>query len=275
MDLSEKLQKYYSDKTPLSSPEYISALKDLCKKVYFRFFRNHSSYKEDLLSEGLVKALSLIQSGRYNPQEGSLLTFLFTGIRNSMTNYAARIREEPFEGEYDWDGLVDLQPAGHYLDLAEAQSMFKSSVSFAGYVLCVMEGRIMMDLWRNVSEADKKLFAKLVDRNTSLEETEDLVEKCGDLVLWCMFVFAGQTVKFPTSMVLSRLLRQAQVYNMRSAGMSEKEVGRKVGLRRAHIQRIYDDVKEIIHNEQKSTGTDTGTDSTTYYTDRGCFSLFG
>lgn len=267
MNLSQKFQDLYQSNTPLDDSRFLTAIDALCTKVYFHFFNNYPQHREDLLSEGCMKAISLVRCGDYDPKFGLLHNYLFTGVRNSMTNYISKIREEPLQGEFDFNTLEDPTPAGHCLDIAEAQKMFKSSVEFAGYVLGVMEGRIMMDLWRDCTEQDKKLLAVLIDRHTQVKCVQDLREKCGDLVLWCLFIFAGQTIKFPSSMALARLLRQAQVYNLRQAGLSEREVGRRVGLRRAHIQRIYEDIREIKRNGQKSIGPNFGTDPTADYAD--------
>ena len=259
----------------IDTPAFLAATDALCKRVFFHFFSCFPSHMSDLLSEGKLKVVSLIRSGRYHPDQGLLYNFLFTGVRNSMTNYISKIRENPSQEEIDWDMIPDLSPAGHFLDIAEIQKMFKSPVEFAGYVLGVMEGRIMMDLWRDCTEQDKELFALLLDFHTRIKCVRDLREKCGDLILWCLFVFAGETVKFPTSVVLSRLLRQAQVYNLREGGMSEEEVGRKVGLRRVHIKRIYNDIKEIKKNAAESIGTDIGTGATADYSNREGFGIFG
>ncbi|MBQ7448982.1 MAG: hypothetical protein IJS73_04150 [Paludibacteraceae bacterium] len=60
----------------------------LCGIVIHRHFSGYSEeIKEDLISEGVVKAYQLINSGYYDKEKGSLTTFLYTGIRNAMGNF--------------------------------------------------------------------------------------------------------------------------------------------------------------------------------------------
>jgi hypothetical protein len=54
-------------------------------------FRKHfyASYgdKEDLISIGVLKALTLLDDGNFDTGRGTLINFLYTGMRNEMHNY--------------------------------------------------------------------------------------------------------------------------------------------------------------------------------------------
>lgn len=49
----------------------------------------YASYKDkdDLVSEGVLKALTMIDEGKWDRSKGSFLSFIYTGMRNSIHNY--------------------------------------------------------------------------------------------------------------------------------------------------------------------------------------------
>lgn len=53
------------------------------RKHYYASFCD----KDDLLSVGVLKALSLINEGNFSKKKGTLLNYLYTGMRNEMHNY--------------------------------------------------------------------------------------------------------------------------------------------------------------------------------------------
>lgn len=67
-------------------------------RVYFRIrklteivFQKHFSaltmHKEDLISIGMIKAITMLERGDFNSEKGNMINYLYSGIRNSMHNY--------------------------------------------------------------------------------------------------------------------------------------------------------------------------------------------
>lgn len=57
------------------------------------FYWADASLKEDLMQEGYLKAYELLESGEYDPNQ-NLRNYLFTSIRNTMTNYVYHHNKE-------------------------------------------------------------------------------------------------------------------------------------------------------------------------------------
>ncbi len=74
----------------LDSEELPEKLQDLASIVYTRHYYANSSEKEDLLSTGVLKAYELLAAGHWDKSKGSLLNFLYSGMRNEMHNYLYR-----------------------------------------------------------------------------------------------------------------------------------------------------------------------------------------
>ena len=54
-------------------------------RIHFYYIRD-KDLEEDLKQEGFLKAYELLAEGNYDPTK-SLRTFIYTGVRNAMTNY--------------------------------------------------------------------------------------------------------------------------------------------------------------------------------------------
>ena len=78
---------YESD---LDSEELPEKLQDLASIVYTRHYYANTSEREDLLSTGVLKAYELLAAGHWDRSRGSLLNFLYSGMRNEMHNYLYR-----------------------------------------------------------------------------------------------------------------------------------------------------------------------------------------
>mgnify|MGYP000123086070 CR=1 FL=1 len=93
----------YVEGQPVVDENVIDELQQLSQIVA----NNHFAYvgyhdREDLLLEGQAKGLELIKSCRFDPDYGApLKNFVYTGMRNEMTNYLYRKkREYPVEEFY-------------------------------------------------------------------------------------------------------------------------------------------------------------------------------
>ena len=59
----------------------------LAEIVVRKHFYVSVNEKEDLVSVGVLKALSMINSGTFSESKGNFATFIYTGMRNDMHNY--------------------------------------------------------------------------------------------------------------------------------------------------------------------------------------------
>jgi hypothetical protein len=62
-------------------------LLDLAGIVFRKHFYASYEEKEDLISIGVLKALTLISGGTFDNEKGKVINFLYTGMRNEMHNY--------------------------------------------------------------------------------------------------------------------------------------------------------------------------------------------
>lgn len=52
------------------------------------YYASAERYKEDLVSVGVLKAFTMINSGKWDPERGSnFATWIYTGMRNDMSNF--------------------------------------------------------------------------------------------------------------------------------------------------------------------------------------------
>ncbi len=78
----------------------------LCSMIISRHFYANHSEREDLISTGVLKALTMLDTGYWDPSKGKLMSFLYTGIRNEMHNYLYRISREVLFDEYHEDSYT-------------------------------------------------------------------------------------------------------------------------------------------------------------------------
>ena len=94
----------------LSNPDRLAEkLKTLSEIIVRKHFYASVNEREDLISIGILKALTLISEGKFSSERGNFATFLYTGMRNDMHNYlyhqnkfnVVDIEEADKEGEDD------------------------------------------------------------------------------------------------------------------------------------------------------------------------------
>lgn len=63
--------------------------------VFYKYFSyvTNPQVKQDLFQEGYLKAYELLESGNYDPSM-PLRNFIYTGVRNAMTNYMYHSKKE-------------------------------------------------------------------------------------------------------------------------------------------------------------------------------------
>lgn len=71
--------------TPKTSV-YLRVVK-LVEIVYQKHFSYLTQDKEDLISIGVIKAISMLERGDFDSTKGDMMNYLYSGIRNSIYNY--------------------------------------------------------------------------------------------------------------------------------------------------------------------------------------------
>lgn len=64
-------------------------------RIHF-YYITDADLKQDLKQEGYLKAYELLAEGNYDPNK-NLRTFIYTGVRNAMTNYIYHTKKETHE----------------------------------------------------------------------------------------------------------------------------------------------------------------------------------
>ena len=70
----------------------ISNIVTVVFRIHFYYITDYD-LEMDLKQEGYLKAYSLLAEGNYDPSK-NLRTFIYTGVRNAMTNYMYHTRKE-------------------------------------------------------------------------------------------------------------------------------------------------------------------------------------
>ena len=117
MSLLAYTDVYNNEGEPVIDEQAVDELKQLSQIVannHFAYVDYHT--RQDLLVEGQAKGIELIQSCRFDPDYGApLKNFVYTGMRNEMTNYLYRQkREYPVEEFYGDQDKSDKMNLEHY-----------------------------------------------------------------------------------------------------------------------------------------------------------------
>lgn len=82
--------------TPLAANNSVEAMIQNIVTVVFRihfYYVTDYDLEQDLKQEGYLKAYELLAEGNYDPNK-NLRTFIYTGVRNAMTNYMYHAKKE-------------------------------------------------------------------------------------------------------------------------------------------------------------------------------------
>lgn len=182
--MSKKLL-YYEDVYDEEGEPYISdKVTDEIQKLSEIVCNNHFGYvdyhdREDIIVEGILKALEMIYSKKFDPDYGApLRNFIYTGMRNEMKNYLYRKkREYPVEEFYgdqkkSPDIVIDTYEVDYNLfkdiidrfkkrfgdysgllvdeleDMGFDISNYKSVVRLTNYNKNLLEKMVVMSIWK-------------------------------------------------------------------------------------------------------------------------------
>lgn len=165
---------YNEDGEPDIDDSVVDELQQLSQIVA----NNHFAYvgyheRQDLLLEGQVKGIELIKSCRFDPDYGApLKNFVYTGMRNEMTNYLYRKkREYPVEEFYgDQDKSESIVMDDYTVDYEEISGIIsRYERRYGDYSGLVIEELINMGFdvrtkndYNIKIEYNKKLLKRLV-----------------------------------------------------------------------------------------------------------------
>lgn len=129
---------------------YSSSMLDMIDNIvevvvnsYFYWVTDYA-FKQDLMQEGYLKAYELLKTGNYDPNQ-SLRNYLYTGVRNAMTNLNYHNNKEKHSSydlyddniEYDQDFLISSDTYVEYnIDIDQiVKSCDKFNHNYIGNVL--------------------------------------------------------------------------------------------------------------------------------------------
>lgn len=159
---------------------------DLSSIVYTRHYYASSREKEDLISVGVVKALSLIQGGGWDKSKGRLINYLYSGIRNEMHNYLYKVNKEvcfeEFYEDYKEDSYFDDEVI--HMDFKVIQEVCNRFKCYSGLCREVAEdlesrGFIIV----NNSKGEPKGYSNIKDTYGE-EFYKDLISRLSGAVIW-------------------------------------------------------------------------------------------
>lgn len=154
----------------------VDDLYDLANIVFMKHFAFvGEADRMDYVQEAVLKAISLIEGKVFDPSRGSLRNYLYTGMRNQMTNYRYSFKRE-IPAEEIFAESDDNEEINTYLDipLDDVRSVL---IRFPKYqpLACYIVGRL--------SEMGF-LVGGVCLRDPVPEEYQTTVERLVTLVLW-------------------------------------------------------------------------------------------
>lgn len=106
----------------------ISNIVTVVFRIHFYYVKD-KDLEEDLKQEGFLKAYELLATGNYDPTR-NLRTFIYTGVRNAMTNYMYHIRKESH---------TDLDSVNSSINQDSVQILKVSDGYYQGKLFCYLE----------------------------------------------------------------------------------------------------------------------------------------
>ena len=100
----------------LGNPDVLAGkLITLAEIVVRKHFYSSINEKEDLVSIGVLKALNMINDGKFSKKKGNFATFIYTGMRNDMHNYL--YHQNKFN-LVDIDTMIDSGSGDFYFEMS-------------------------------------------------------------------------------------------------------------------------------------------------------------
>lgn len=104
MSINKNNESLYSN----SMLELIDNIVEVVVNSYFYWVEDYQ-FKEDLMQEGYLKAYELLKTGNYDPNQ-NLRNYLYTGVRNAMTNMNYHNNKEKHSSYDEFNDNVEYSP---------------------------------------------------------------------------------------------------------------------------------------------------------------------
>jgi len=157
-------------------PDMIDDIRQLAEIVCYKHYSYVDYHKrQDLISEGILKAVELICQGDFSPDRGALKNYLYTGMRNQMQNYLyGSKREFPVEEFFNQES--NLQVGQFIISIKDIENFLSGFLrDKSGYLPQVVS--ILFEMGFE--------FDRSVEMKEPLEEMEGKrVERLVVLFLW-------------------------------------------------------------------------------------------
>lgn len=168
-------------------------LTDLSCIVFTRHYFASKVEREDLISIGVVKALSLIQGGSWTQSRGKMLNYLYTGIRNEMHNYLYKMSREVCS-EYTVGVNITCSinsfsnDNDYFIDQSIIEEVCSDFLCYGNLADIVSEklsdmGFIIRD-WKRKNKCDLTKVLGEVVNTYSIEFSVDLIDRLCGAVIW-------------------------------------------------------------------------------------------
>lgn len=131
--------------------------------VFYKYFSyvTNPHIKQDLFQEGYLKAYELLNNGNYDPSM-PLRNFIYTGVRNAMTNYMYHYRKESHADLSELDkyeniiGVYDIED--YDIDINLIRKVCSTFNRYGDYFVPVMKYLKNIGLTQyNVNEVEQEL----------------------------------------------------------------------------------------------------------------------
>jgi len=159
-------------------------------RIHF-YYITSDDLKEDLRQEGYLKAYELLATGNYDPNK-NLRTFIYTGVRNAMTNYMYHQRKEthldleevsdsPWQASeriyYDdyWKGKVytvndDIKVDDYTLDIGDILKVCEKYTDFGDYTNIILNELKDMNLVKIEDKLEESIVPNRLVKDCILGE---------------------------------------------------------------------------------------------------------
>ena len=159
----------------------------IIRKHFYASYRD----KDDLVSVAVLKALSMLESGKWDKDKGSILTYIYTGMRNEIHNYL--YHQNKFK-------TVDIDEMEDELTLDDEYFSTDRFIIDSRVVMSVcnslsfgkgLESRVVAYLDEIGIDTDMRECAvsslpeiSLLDKWYSSDTVADMIRRIGGMVIW-------------------------------------------------------------------------------------------
>lgn len=148
------------------SKEFSIQVENYIKYLITRYFSDYRSYceLEDLIQECYIKIHKILNNkdGYFDPSKGTLATFIFTALRNTVGYHRRKCLELPLVVDYDFNNVEDIESFNPKEDSKFIQDTLNSTQSF------ILSDNLINKL------TEKNIYIPAIDRFLSWKKIQSL-----------------------------------------------------------------------------------------------------